>query len=70
MPFSGSLTPRIVWSIIIEVIVFMVTVAFAMIHSADWPGVFFWATMSSVVVLNSAFLFNLVVIQSTRFQFT
>lgn len=55
MHFSGSLTPRIVWSIIIEVIVFMVTVAFAMIHSAEWPGVFFWATMSSVVVLNGMY---------------
>lgn len=51
--FSGSLTPRIVWSIIIEVIVFMVTVALAMLNSADWPGVFFWATMTSIVILNS-----------------
>lgn len=31
----------------------MVTVAFAMMNSAEWPGIFFWATMISVVILNS-----------------
>lgn len=51
---SGSnATPRIVWSIIIEVLVFILTVALAMIDSSKWPGEFFWITMGSVVVLNS-----------------
>lgn len=52
---SGSLTPRIVWGIIIEVIVFMVTVALAMINSSEWPGMFFWVTICSVFILNSEF---------------
>jgi equilibrative nucleoside transporter 1/2/3 len=50
---SGNATPRIVWSIIIEVVVFIVTVALAMTDSSQWPGSFFWITMGSVVVLNS-----------------
>lgn len=53
--FSGSLTPRIVWSIIIEVIVFIVTVGLAMIPTNEWPDIFFWVTMGSIVVLNSKY---------------
>lgn len=55
---SGSLTPRIVWSIIIEVIVFIITVGLAMVDSHEWPGIFFWITMTSVVILNSKHLAN------------
>lgn len=51
---GGNLTPRIVLSILIEVFVFIVTVALAMADSVSWPGVFFWITMASVVVLNIA----------------
>ncbi|XP_055323262.1 equilibrative nucleoside transporter 1 [Sitodiplosis mosellana] len=51
---GGNLTPRIVWSIIIEVIVFIVTVGLAMVDSQEWPGIFFWVTMTSVVILNIA----------------
>lgn len=49
---SGNLTPRIVYSILVEVIVFIVTVVMAMMDSSEWPGEFFWLTMSLVVVLN------------------
>lgn len=56
--FSGNATPRIVWSIVIEVLVFIVTVALAMTDSSGWPGTFFWVTMGSVVVLNSEFRLN------------
>lgn len=51
--FRGNLTPRIVWSILIEVIVFIITVALAMGDSSEWPGIFFWVTMATVVLLNS-----------------
>ncbi|XP_050707594.1 uncharacterized protein LOC126992796 isoform X3 [Eriocheir sinensis] len=51
---GGNLTTRIVWSILVEVVVFVITVVLAMVDSADWPGAFFWVTMASVVVLNVA----------------
>ncbi|XP_071522125.1 equilibrative nucleoside transporter 1 isoform X2 [Panulirus ornatus] len=50
--FGGNLTTRIVWSILIEVVVFVFTVILAMIDSSDWPGVFFWITIVSVIILN------------------
>lgn len=51
---GGNLTPRIVLSIIIEVLVFILTVGLAMVDSQDWQGAFFWTTMGSVVILNVA----------------
>ncbi|KAG4075671.1 hypothetical protein HA402_003496 [Bradysia odoriphaga] len=51
---GGNLTPRIVLSILVEVFVFIVTVALAMADSSDWPGAFFWITIGLVVVLNIA----------------
>lgn len=42
------------YSILIEVIVFIVTVALGMSDSSAWPAEFFWITMVSVVVLNVA----------------
>ncbi|KAJ1525251.1 hypothetical protein ONE63_010076 [Megalurothrips usitatus] len=52
--FGGSLTTRVVCSIIVMVLIFVMTVVLAMVDSAEWPGTFFWVTMSSVVVLNMA----------------
>jgi len=52
MKIGGNLTTRIVWSISIEVILFVITVALAMCDSREWPGAFFWITMVTVVVLN------------------
>lgn len=54
--YSGNLTTRIVWSLVIEIIIFLVTVGLAMTNSADWPGAFFWITMATVVILNSKLL--------------
>ncbi|XP_026473506.1 equilibrative nucleoside transporter 1 [Ctenocephalides felis] len=51
---GGNLTTRIVWSLVIEIIIFLVTVGLAMTNSADWPGAFFWITMATVVILNMA----------------
>jgi hypothetical protein len=53
--FRGSLTTRIVWSILVEVVVFIVTVILAMSDSSQWPGVFFAITIITVVILNSKY---------------
>jgi equilibrative nucleoside transporter 1/2/3 len=55
---SGDLTKRVVWSLIIEIILFLVTVILAMVDSAAWPGEFFWITIGTVIVLNSEFETN------------
>ncbi|XP_045506319.1 equilibrative nucleoside transporter 1 [Colias croceus] len=49
---GGNLTTRIVWSLCMEVLVFVVTVVLAMLDSTEWPEVFFWLTMVSVFFLN------------------
>ncbi|RZC34307.1 Nucleoside tran domain containing protein, partial [Asbolus verrucosus] len=51
---GGNLTTRIVWSISIEVVVFIVTVVLAMIDTSTWPVSFFWITIICVVFLNMA----------------
>ena len=51
--FRGSLTTRIVWSILVEVVVFIFTVVLAMVDSSQWPGTFFAVTIFTVVILNS-----------------
>ncbi|CAH0401667.1 unnamed protein product [Chilo suppressalis] len=53
VPLRGSLTTRIVWSLILEVAIFVLTVILAMLDSSQWPGVFFWLTMASVFSLNA-----------------
>ncbi|XP_018563313.1 equilibrative nucleoside transporter 1-like [Anoplophora glabripennis] len=51
---GGSLTTRIVCSITVEVIVFIITVILAMVDSSTWPHGFFYVTMICVVILNMA----------------
>lgn len=51
---GGRLTFRIVGSILIEVIIFIVTIILAMLDSSTWPGAFFYITMASVVLINMA----------------
>jgi equilibrative nucleoside transporter 1/2/3 len=51
--FSGTLTSRIVWTLLIEVLVFVATIILAMVDSSDWPGLFFYLTFGCVVILNS-----------------
>ncbi|XP_060528347.1 equilibrative nucleoside transporter 1 [Cylas formicarius] len=51
---GGDLTTRIVWSISINVVVFIITIVLAMVDSSEWPHTFFWTTMVTVVVLNMA----------------
>ncbi|XP_075986464.1 equilibrative nucleoside transporter 2 isoform X2 [Anticarsia gemmatalis] len=50
---GGNLTTRIIWSLIMEVIIFVVTVILAMVDSTEWPEVFFWLTMVTVFILNA-----------------
>ncbi len=50
---SGNLTSRVVWTLFIEVVIFVVTIILAMIDTTTWPGIFFQITIFSIVVLNS-----------------
>jgi equilibrative nucleoside transporter 1/2/3 len=52
MNFGGSLTTRIMYSIIIEVLVFIATEVLVLVDSSEWPDIFFWTTMGSVLILN------------------
>lgn len=54
MNLGGNLTTRIVWSILMEVIAFVVTVVLVIIDTSAWPGIFFACTMGTVVFLNMA----------------
>ncbi|XP_013185137.1 equilibrative nucleoside transporter 1 [Amyelois transitella] len=51
--FGGNLTTRIVWSLCIEVGIFVFTIILAMLDTRGWPTVFFWLTMISVLLLNA-----------------
>lgn len=51
---GGSTSKRIIWSIIIIIVMFIVTVFLAMVDSSEWPELFFWITMVSVVIINMA----------------
>ncbi|XP_021968310.1 equilibrative nucleoside transporter 3 isoform X2 [Folsomia candida] len=51
---GGSLKTRIVWSIVVEVILFIFTIVLAMLDTSAFPGLFFWMTMGSVVIINMA----------------
>lgn len=51
---SGNLNLRVNISLILEAIVFLLTIILAVVDSTRWPGAFFYITMISVVVLNMA----------------
>lgn len=53
---SGNLTTRIVYSIVIEVILFILTEVMVMLDTSSWARVFFWITMATVFLLNSRYL--------------
>ncbi|XP_053619521.1 equilibrative nucleoside transporter 1-like isoform X2 [Plodia interpunctella] len=50
---GGNLTTRIVWSLCIEVGIFVFTIILAMLDTQSIPVVFFWLTMISVLLLNA-----------------
>ena len=43
------------WSISIEIIIFVFTIVLAMTDSSAWPATFFYVTMLSVGILNSEY---------------
>ena len=49
---SRTLTNRILVSVVLEGIIFVITTALAVVDSSQWISVFFWITMSSVVFIN------------------
>jgi len=49
---GGNLTTRVVWSIFIEVVLFVFTVIMAMSDTSDHPEAFFYATIGTVIILN------------------
>lgn len=54
VPIKGDLTLRIMWSIAINIMLFIITIALAMVDTSSWPYGFFYVTMISVVILNMA----------------
>ncbi|KAJ2941496.1 hypothetical protein O0L34_g14542 [Tuta absoluta] len=50
----GDLAKRIVWSLIVEVIVFVVTIFLAMLNTTMCKAAFFWITMLLVLLLNAS----------------
>ena len=54
----ANLTNRIVWTLLIEVVIFVVTIVLAMVDSSLWPGLFFYLTIGSVTVINSKLFFH------------
>ncbi|XP_015118898.1 equilibrative nucleoside transporter 1 [Diachasma alloeum] len=54
IPLSGSMTTRIVWGLTIQAVIFVFTVIMAMADTSGFPIAFFWMTMVSVVILNTA----------------
>jgi len=56
--FRGNLKIRIVWSIVIEAVLFIGTVALAMIDTFSTPALFYYLTIASVVLINSTWELN------------
>ena len=59
---SGNLTNRIVWTLLTEVVIFVVTIVLAMVDSSEWSGIFFYLTIGSVIILNSMFFYSYAVL--------
>lgn len=51
---SGNLKLRVNLTLIVELIIFAITISLALVDSSKWPVVFFYSTMLSVAVLNMA----------------
>lgn len=51
---SGNLKLRVNLTLFVEALMFVLTIILAVVDSYQWPGVFFYITMISVVILNMA----------------
>ncbi|CAH1188680.1 unnamed protein product [Phyllotreta striolata] len=54
LQLGGNITVRIVWSIGVAIVVFIVTILLAMLDTSEIPYAFFYVTLVCVVILNSA----------------
>ncbi|XP_043267149.1 equilibrative nucleoside transporter 1 [Venturia canescens] len=52
--FGGNLTTRIVWGLFVQGVIIVFTVILAMSDTSGWPGIFYWITIASIIVLNTA----------------
>ena len=43
------------WTLAIEIVIFVITIILAMIDSTTWPGIFFYLTILTVIILNSEY---------------
>ena len=50
----GNLTSRIVWSVLSEILILILTIVLAMVDTTSWPELFFYLTIASVILLNVA----------------
>ncbi|XP_067633497.1 equilibrative nucleoside transporter 1 [Eurosta solidaginis] len=57
LDLGGDLSKRMSISILVELVLFVVTVIMAMVDTASCPGLFFWVTMFTVVILSIAAAF-------------
>ena len=48
------MAPRIVWTMLVEIVVLIITIVLAMVETSSWPTPFFYLTIGCVVVLNMA----------------
>lgn len=51
---SGNLKARVNLTLLVEVVIFVITIILAVVDSSKWPIAFFYVTMCSVVALNMA----------------
>ncbi len=49
---SDNLAPRIVWTMLVEILVLIITIVLAMVETSSWPTPFFYLTIGCVVVLS------------------
>lgn len=67
---GGNLTHRIVWALLIEVIVFVVTIILAMVDTSEWPGVFCYLTIACVILLNGSYIYSFLVYHINYYNIT
>lgn len=51
---GGNIGKRIIWGLIVEAVVFLFTIGLAMKDTENITAIFFWITMASVFILNTA----------------
>ena len=52
--FSDNLAPRIVWTMLLEILIMILTIVLAMVATSHWSSPFFYLTLASVILINMA----------------